>query len=54
MRDGEDWVMRPALRKMCLYENLINGVLDLADVHRMNAAIDVEDENEYRKNKANE
>lgn len=37
---------------MCLYESLIDGTLDLADVTRMNDALDVRDENQRRLNKA--
>lgn len=43
--------MRPAVEGICRYESLKNGVLDLEDVARMNAALDVKAENErlYRK-----
>jgi hypothetical protein len=41
MTDEEYWIMRPVLEGMCLYESLVNGVLDLADVSRMNEALDV-------------
>ncbi len=40
--------MRPVLRRMCLYESLINGLLDLADIAEMNDAIDAYDENMQR------
>ena len=46
--------MRPVLKRMCLYESLIEGRVDLADIARMNAALDVEAENENRYRKANE
>lgn len=46
--------MRPVLEKMCGYESLINGALDLADVARMNEALDVKLENEDRYRKGNE
>lgn len=52
--EGEEWVMRPVSRQWCRYESLKDGTLDLADVARMNAAIDVEDENARRYRKANE
>lgn len=51
MLDGEDWIMRPAVEGLCKYESLKDGTLDLEDVARMNAAIDVKAENQrlYRK-----
>lgn len=52
MEDGEGWLMRPVLRGMCLYESLKDGRLGLADVARMNDALDVEAENQYRASKA--
>jgi hypothetical protein len=54
MTEDEDWVIKPSLRGMCKYESLKDGTLDLEDVARMNAAIDVETENENRRQKANE
>jgi hypothetical protein len=48
MGTKEDWLMRPVLEKMCLYENLKNGVLDLEDVAKMNDCLDVKAENENR------
>jgi uncharacterized protein DUF6889 len=40
--------MRPVLEGLCNYESLINGALDLADVSRMNEALDVRNENQAR------
>jgi len=54
MADGEEWLMRPVLESMCLYESLIDGTLDLSDVGRMNDALDVKYENQWRQHKANE
>lgn len=54
MGEQEDWVMRPVLRGMCKYESLIDCTLDLADIARMNEALDVQDENTERARKANE
>lgn len=54
MSDGEDWLLRPVIDGLCSYESLINGALDLADVARMNEALDVRFENEKRFRKANE
>lgn len=54
MPDGEDWLMRPVLRGLCKYESLMEGSVGLADIARMNAALDVESENERRMREANE
>jgi hypothetical protein len=54
MADEEDWVMRPALKGICRYESLKDRTLDLEDVARMNEALDVEAENEFRHRKSNE
>lgn len=54
MPDGEDWLMRPVLEGCCLYESLINCTLDLADIARLNDALDVKFENEERLRKRNE
>ena len=48
MSDGADWLMRPALNGLCRYESLKDGGLDLCDIARMNEALDVRDENEFR------
>jgi hypothetical protein len=54
MEGGEDWIMRPAVEGVCLYESLVNGALSLEDVARMNAALDVKAENEKRLRKSQE
>lgn len=54
MADGEDWLLRPVLEGMCLYESLKDGSLDLEDIARMNDALDVRAENERRYRRANE
>lgn len=54
MANGEDWLMRPVLEGMCLYESLIDGRLDLLDFAIMNEALDVRAENERRYRKAND
>lgn len=46
--------MRPVLEGLCKYESLIDGTLDLADVARMNEALEVRDENQARVNEAAE
>lgn len=48
MSDEEDWLMRPVLEGLCRYESLKDGTLDLADIARMNEAIDVQAENTAR------
>lgn len=48
MTDGEDWLLRPAIEKVCHYESLVNGALSLEDVAVMNEALDVKLENEAR------
>jgi len=48
MNDEEYWIMRPVLEGLCNYESLINGVLDLCDIARMNEALDVREENRAR------
>lgn len=48
MADGEDWLMRPVIEKMCSYKDLIDGTYGLEDVVIMNEAIDVKYENECR------
>jgi len=52
MNDEEYWVMRPVLEGMCQYESLVNGSLDLADLARMNEALDVRNENRARADEA--
>lgn len=54
MGDEDDWVIRPALEGLCRYESLKDGTLDLADVAKMNEALDVKAENEKRYRRANE
>lgn len=48
MTSGEDWLLRPVLRGMCQYESLLNGRLSLIDIAKMNEALDVEAENNFR------
>jgi hypothetical protein len=47
-----NWLLRPVLEKMCNYESLINGTLDLCDIALMNEALDVRAENTYRYSEA--
>jgi hypothetical protein len=46
MPDGLDWLLRPVVKRMCLYESLKNGAIDLADIAIMNDAMDVMAENQ--------
>jgi hypothetical protein len=48
MASGEDYLLRPVLHGMCRYESLNDGTVSLADVARMNDALDVKFENEAR------
>ena len=54
MAEGEDWLLRPVLEGLCKYESLLDGTIDLADITKMNEALDVRAENEKRYYKANE
>lgn len=45
MASEEDFLLRPVLNSLCLYESLKNGMLDLLDVTKMNEALDVRDNN---------
>lgn len=54
MGDDEDWLLRPVVEGMCLYESLLDGTLNLEDVAKMNDALDVRAENERRFRKANQ
>lgn len=46
--------MRPVSKGYCKYESLLDCTLDMKDLARMNACIDVEIENENRLRKAQE
>lgn len=48
MVGGEDWLLRPVMRGLCVYESLKNGRIDLYDIDLLNEAIDVEEENKSR------
>ncbi|MBZ9939135.1 hypothetical protein LB518_22755 [Mesorhizobium sp. BR1-1-16] len=40
--------MRPVIKGLCGYESLLDGTVSLADLGRMNDALDVTEENEAR------
>lgn len=40
--------MRPVIARICMYESLKNGTLNLDDISRMNEALDVHAENVAR------
>ncbi|SDO51954.1 hypothetical protein SAMN05216360_12533 [Methylobacterium phyllostachyos] len=46
--NGYSWLLRPVERNMCLFESLLNGAIDLADIALMNDAISVAAENQSR------
>jgi hypothetical protein len=48
MSTGLDWVLRPVAERMCLYESLKDGTLDLNDIADMNEKISVDNENRSR------
>lgn len=48
MASGEDWLLRPVLRGLCKYESLLDGILRLVDIAKMNEALDIETENQRR------
>ena len=52
MPDHEDYLMAPVLAGMCKYESLLDGSLSLFDISRMNEALLVKSENDYRASKA--
>lgn len=54
MPDGEGWLLRPVLHGLCRYESIKDGTLDLIDLARLNAALNVREENEHRYQEANE
>jgi hypothetical protein len=54
MASGDDWLLRPVLRGTIRYESLIDCTLSLEDVARLNDALDVQDENERRIQRAAE
>lgn len=48
MADGEDWVMRPCVEGMCLYESMLSGKIGMHDIARMNEALDVREINRQK------
>lgn len=52
MMDEEDWLFRPVVRGVLKAESLLDGSVDLAFVALLNEALDVEQENNYRRERA--
>lgn len=52
MVEEEDWIMRPVLEHLIPYTALLDHSVDLEDIARMNEALDVRAENDYRMRKA--
>lgn len=51
--DGkEDWLFRPVFRGLLRGESLVDGSIDLAYVALLNEALDVEQENQARADRA--
>ena len=48
MTSGEDFLMRPVIDGLCNYESLTDNTLSLLDVTKMNEALDVRAENQFR------
>ncbi len=46
--DGEDYLMRPVDAGYIQYPDLLSGVVDLADIARMNDWLDLKADNEAR------
>lgn len=43
---GEEWLLAPVKARMCLYESLKDGTLDLADIALMNDTLAVSIDND--------
>lgn len=43
---GDDWLYAPVVARMCRYESLKDGTLDLADIAMMNDLLAVKNDNE--------
>lgn len=52
MCEGEDWLFRPVMHRMFTADKLTDCSIDLAFIALCNEAIDVENENRYRVQKA--
>lgn len=52
MPEGEDFLWRPVLERLCTLRELQDGTYDLADVAAFNEVLDVRDENTRRINSA--
>lgn len=48
MESGEDWLYRPIIRGLFKAESLYDGSMSLLAVCKLNEALDVQAENEYR------
>lgn len=48
MPEEETWLFRPVMEKLCRYESVIDGTLDLGDIKTLNNILDVWHENERR------
>jgi hypothetical protein len=48
MPEEDDWLLRPVAKKLCSYESLKNGTLDILDIARLNDLLDVQAENQRR------
>lgn len=49
---GEDYLWRPVLAGVCRWKEVIDGTYTLCDIADMNDALDVQDENQRRREMA--
>ena len=47
-----DWFLRPVVRRMCSFESLKDGKVDVEDLALLNDVIDLSDENQRRAEEA--
>ncbi len=48
MSSGEDWLLRPVMRQLIQYESLKAGLVDLADIAKLNELLDIEAINTHK------
>ena len=48
MSSGEDWLLRPVMRQLVQYESLKTGLVDLADIAKLNELLDIEAINTHK------
>lgn len=48
-----DWLFRPVVRGLCMFESLLDGTVDVAHIAVLNDVLDLHDENQRRLEDAN-